>query len=274
MSYILDALKKAERERGTTRVPTLMTVHDLRAMPKNRLWIIASALVIFVASGLLYLTHTKSSSIPQEARSLNDGKKGIQANAQEATGLGDALSAEVELSARQAREFPLSPKTSISDKSLVIAPSGPKQLSGPRVNPQLGPTIVSSDAPQSARPVPSAQAMPSPDHSAQESVDGPPAGKGLEQATPDTSGIGAKQTTQVSLTKQAKPAPLSEAAARMNMSVLVYDENKAERMVFIDGRKYIEGDYVEGQYLVESITLDGAVLSYEAERILLRPRTR
>jgi len=45
MSYILDALKKAERERGIRRVPTLMTVHDGQEVQRNRLWAIAGGLV-------------------------------------------------------------------------------------------------------------------------------------------------------------------------------------------------------------------------------------
>jgi hypothetical protein len=60
----------------------------------------------------------------------------------------------------------------------------------------------------------------------------------------------------------------------MSMTVLFYAENKAERLVFINGRRYAEGDLVEGQYLLESITLEGAVLSYEGERALLRPRPK
>jgi hypothetical protein len=45
-------------------------------------------------------------------------------------------------------------------------------------------------------------------------------------------------------------------------------------MVFINGRKYVEGDYVEDKYYLESITLDGAVLTYQNERVLLKPRAK
>ncbi len=57
----------------------------------------------------------------------------------------------------------------------------------------------------------------------------------------------------------------------MTMSIHFFSENKAERLVFINGKKYIEGDYVEGIYLLESITPEGAVLSYEGERAVLKP---
>ena len=65
-----------------------------------------------------------------------------------------------------------------------------------------------------------------------------------------------------------------EAMATMNMTILMYAEAGSERMVFINDRKYTEGDYVDGRFLLESITPEGAVLSYEGERITLRPKSK
>ena len=56
----------------------------------------------------------------------------------------------------------------------------------------------------------------------------------------------------------------------MKITVLLYEEARSERMVFINDRKYVEGDYVDGRYLLESITPDGVVLSYQGERATLR----
>ena len=39
-----------------------------------------------------------------------------------------------------------------------------------------------------------------------------------------------------------KPATLKEVLNEMTLSILLYDEDKAGRMVFINGRKYVEGD--------------------------------
>lgn len=109
------------------------------------------------------------------------------------------------------------------------------------------------------------------------------------EASKDTSSaeITRKQPAQVPEPKRAaksevsaadeskeKSASLKEAMSGMAMSVLVFDENKADRMVFIDGRKYVEGDYVEDRYLIESITLEGAILTYRGERALLRPKAK
>ena len=46
----------------------------------------------------------------------------------------------------------------------------------------------------------------------------------------------------------------------------------AERMVFINGKKYIEGQTVDGDAVLEQITPDGAVLSQHGQRVVLRPK--
>ena len=72
----------------------------------------------------------------------------------------------------------------------------------------------------------------------------------------------------------APPAPapsLRDAMAKMTVETLLHTENPEQRMVVINGRRYVEGQYVEGRYLIEAITPEGAVLSYQGERALLTP---
>ena len=47
--------------------------------------------------------------------------------------------------------------------------------------------------------------------------------------------------------------------------------HNAGHTVIINGKKYVKGDYVDGHYLIENITAEGALLSYEGERAILRP---
>jgi hypothetical protein len=83
----------------------------------------------------------------------------------------------------------------------------------------------------------------------------------------------------------AAPAPLPDAGAaraaqpaspqtlpRLTLDVLVYSEVPAERLVFINGRKYVEGQTLDGDAVVEQITPDGAVLQHQGKRIVLRPK--
>src|SRR5215471_13505663 len=54
MSYILDALKKAERERHQTKIPTLQTVHRKPWQPRRGHWLwIVVVVVALVNVGLL-----------------------------------------------------------------------------------------------------------------------------------------------------------------------------------------------------------------------------
>jgi hypothetical protein len=53
--------------------------------------------------------------------------------------------------------------------------------------------------------------------------------------------------------------------------VLLYGATAADRMVFINGRKYVEGQHVGGDVVVERITAEGAVLAHEGRRFLLTP---
>jgi hypothetical protein len=57
---------------------------------------------------------------------------------------------------------------------------------------------------------------------------------------------------------------------QLRLEVVVHADNPAERLIFVNSRRYREGDRVDGKFLVEEITPDGAVLSYQGQRLLLK----
>jgi general secretion pathway protein B len=63
---------------------------------------------------------------------------------------------------------------------------------------------------------------------------------------------------------------IGSRAQKLALQALVYSEVPRQRMVFINGRKYVEGDTVEGDLRLETITEEGALLSYQGQRYLLR----
>jgi hypothetical protein len=67
------------------------------------------------------------------------------------------------------------------------------------------------------------------------------------------------------------PGPAGDPPAGLRLEVFVYGDRPTDRLVFINGRKYVEGQQVEGKYLLEAITPQGAVLRYEGRQVLLRP---
>jgi type II secretory pathway component PulC len=61
-----------------------------------------------------------------------------------------------------------------------------------------------------------------------------------------------------------------EAVPRMSLQFLVYSDVPAERLVFINNQKYVEGQSIDGTVVVEAITLDAVILSRQGKRFLLR----
>ena len=57
---------------------------------------------------------------------------------------------------------------------------------------------------------------------------------------------------------------------KLTLQFLVYSDVPTDRLVFINNQKYLEGQSIEGKVVVESITQDGAILSYQGKRFLLR----
>jgi general secretion pathway protein B len=251
MSYILDALKKAERERGMAQVPTLSTVHDLGTKPPIRLWVVSGFFVLCIAALLLFFffgldTDDEMAALPRDESSL--ATRSSEARAIPDAGVSREINARV-------------------DGAGVEIPRGGVQepiIDERRAIPSNAPAIEDRAATaghSTAIPRPSADASNVSPNDLTEPLPVPPkkmeAPSGEPQPSPDVI--------------EERVIPLREAMDEMTISILSYAENKAERLVFINGKKYVEGDKVEGKYLLESITSEGAVLSYNGERAMLRP---
>ncbi|HTY64231.1 MAG TPA: general secretion pathway protein GspB [Acidobacteriota bacterium] len=241
MSYILDALKKAERERDIRQVPTLMAEHESGANPRKLPWIILAALALCIgaaATWTLFLHRAAGPAAPVPAA----GEYG-----RDASGAKTESTSEPSAGATAPASRPLIPSDLPSAKTVEN-------------NPRL-PLVVERT------PGPAQQGDASKDTSTTEISRNQPAQvPAPKRAT--------KSEVSAADESKEKSVSLKEALNGMTMSVLVFDENKADRMVFINGRRYVEGDYVDDTYLIESITLEGAVLTYRGERALLRPKAK
>lgn len=69
----------------------------------------------------------------------------------------------------------------------------------------------------------------------------------------------------------ATPGTGDDAISKLKVTVHVWADKPADRLVFINGRKYVQGDQVEDKVLLEEITPEGAMVSYQGRRSLLRP---
>lgn len=228
MSYILDALKKAERERAIAQVPTLMSDHDAPSeAPKRRNWLLAGACMIGLAAIII-----AASAL------LQPGKQAVSPNADQSS------------SQPQIQTAPPQPVVPAKDEL-------------PDEHPPLTAAIKPVAEPERA-PIPKAPAEPATAHKK------PQTRAGIPQSAAAPAAQGVPESSE----EQSSAVSLREAAAKMTMTIHMYSDIKSERMVFINDRKYQEGDFVEGRYLLDSITPDGALLIDKGERIVLHPRSR
>ncbi len=265
MSYILDALKKAERERGLTRVPTVMTVHDLRRVRRNGRAIAAGALLLCAAALAWFFLRPQSDlRRPPDSVATGAAQNRPPERPDELRG-NDISSAAVSVPERpsEAPAQPAHPKSAAVAGKLEPAPV-PVTTASPK-------NQVEPASQRPARNVPERRQR-----------EGQPVGSERAPAPAAVDNVQSQPgaRTEIPAPKEPLPLPrpaenqaaLRDAMAKMTLNILVFEEAESQRKAYINGKKYVKGDRVDGLYLVESITMDGVVLSYNGERALLRPR--
>jgi general secretion pathway protein B len=264
MSYILDALKKAEQERRVSWQPQPAAVSDgpLRRRRPAASAIAALALVAVAVASYFFLARTPAAS--DVARS----PQALPAVAQDTTQPPPPVSPPSPSAA------PLTPPPPV-----VAQQTRPPEQTVARVRPAQAEATEQLSAPDwaarraGARKIPEAAAVvaaavPEQPHS----ETSPPAT--VVNSAPQSPATVAPAVPPVSaspVTAQDRPARLQEAVAKMKLTLLAYSDAEAERVVYINGKKYVKGDAVDGLYVVESITPEGVLLSWEGQRALLRP---
>lgn len=262
MSYILDALKKADRDRHPVAVPTLATVHRAPAPPsrRRRLWPWIAGAVIVVNVGVWLWLLRSSPSVPNRA----------MVSATRAP-VASPVPAPPEHAARARPVEPVATPDA-PDTAAIAVPASHAPPSATRSAPSVPllrleqhpdaapraaakPSHVTSSgaaAPRSASPP---KPETAPEKSPAPAVDSAPV-KPLERdpATPPPS--------------QEPPVP-QEVFANLHLQVHVYSEVPAQRWVFINNHKYVEGQRIDANLVIESITSDGVFVSYQGKRVLL-----
>ena len=94
----------------------------------------------------------------------------------------------------------------------------------------------------------------------------PPTAASPRSGTPTVQPTPAPATPPVAA---ARPAAPPEASG-LRLEALIYADVPTERMVFINGRRYREGDSIDGRLRIEEIREDGVELSDQGRRFMLR----
>jgi len=261
MSYILDALTKAaqQRDRQTPVVQRLLSPAPRPRAPwspaSGRLLAALAVNAVLLAGVLVWWMWPTPVTTPPAA------------TVQPAP---VAAPAPIVESPRPQKLEPLpgvetraeKPPTATSERSVSTSetptPAGPPSAS-----------LAPAPSSRAAAPAPASSSRASvPTPSARSAAPAPPAAP----STPPRSGT---PSVQPSPAPAAPPvaATLPEAGS-LKLEALIYADVPAERMVFINGRRYREGDSIDGRLRVEEIREDGVELSDQGRRFSLRVTTR
>jgi hypothetical protein len=244
MSYILDALKRAAEQRGEG-APGFRRVVSAPAAPavSRRTWrrVGAVALCVVAAGAVTFAAFRRASVVT-------------------------VVAPQPSVVPPQAAVVPPPPAVVAPPPAVVgRAPgeaaraqrpvAGPARVVAPIVGVPRGQTPSPRSAP-AARPV--VAVTPRPDVPVN-AVAPPPAPSAPFPSAPSAPSV-------------TVPGPVAVAGGdvKLKLEVLVYSEVASERMVFINGRKYLQGDTVAEHARVEEIQPDGVVLSEHGRRFTLR----
>ncbi|MGH8529858.1 MAG: general secretion pathway protein GspB [Nevskiales bacterium] len=253
MSFILDALRKAERERNLGQVPALrISAAPTYSAPRGLLpwWTVAIAAVVVLGVGLFWWWRT-------------------QADAEPAT-----LAAAPAVTPQAPTAAPIEPPPTPlpTQRVEVQTPQGPVEVEIPKpATPPAQPPVseISEQplAPESTPPAPVEEVAPE-DLPALEQMPGEEAP--IEEIGPSTPELPPEEPLVQDLPSyNGLPENIRAGIAQLDMNAHVYSSTPGRGFVMINGKKYRQGDQLaEGPEVVQ-ILPDSVVLRYRGTDFLL-----
>jgi Type II secretion system protein B len=260
MSYILDALRKAAEQRGSTTsvlfrpAPTQVGVSRSWRVP----WIVVGSLLVVNVAVLVWVFRPASGpDLPPPTASESSAAPAV------------ALAPPPAIR-------PSESPGALAPPAAVPAP-GPADLRPPPHAATVRGTPKTPPPPATARPSAATRAMPAePPVVAPVQPSAPPV---VESPAPPRTraerraAAVAEPTTQPTREATAASPPAPKAPGNrgaLKLEVISFSDTPAQRLVFISGRKYVEGDTTEGGFRIEQIKEDSVVLSDQGVRFTLR----
>lgn len=264
MSYIMEALKRAaeEREAGLAAVRPPARHAGIRRWPWWAVTIVA-ALGLNAAVLALVLLPSRVGVGPEPGT----GSSGATSGAPGPTvAVGpDRPPRPVEAMSGTGRAEALRPRPVLTERDVSAAGGGARSATARSAG-----TVAST---RRERSEPGKTAESSPSSSTPATPSGSPSPPGTAtRPEPETAPAPSAASTPAPPGEDA--SRLSEVAARLKLEVLVYAPAAAERLAFINGKRYVEGQTVEGDLVVETITEEGVILVGQGRQFLLRPPQR
>jgi general secretion pathway protein B len=266
MSFILDALRKSEHARQRQTGPGLAEVPVAPTRPKTNVWATAAIALLVVnllAVGILLLRRALKEDVaastapttPAPVASAAPGPANPTLVASSPT-VGTPVTqgaapvrAPIDEPAGPDGRNPLADE--VGDAYNAVAASSQSAASAVPAGP---PAVVKNGNVQRGgsvvyAPVPEASDLP---------YSPPPEQRAVQQAAP-----------QAAAMPNADEVSARGGVAALHLDLHVYAAQPQQRFIFVNSRKYKEGDTLAEGPLVEQITVDGAVLNFRGSRFRL-----
>jgi general secretion pathway protein B len=269
MSYILDALKKAEKERKRGMVPDLLTVQDAMVQkPKKRLhwsYLIFVALLLNASVLMWWLSpwqskkpnvvaqstavHQRESKLFKSDREISDARLSVAAPS--------SIPEKVIRQGARADEKKFSPKS----EATVANPENPVNVVYQNKPLQVK-AYIERKAP--SKPITTANIRGS--HKISPSIPKQtPAATNFSNKPQSSINTGIVPEQKVFNLKDL-PLSIQQSLPAFSISVSVYSDDPDSRMIKINGQRLQEGQYLTAGLKLEEITRDGAIFSYQKYR--------
>jgi len=263
VSFILDALRKSEHERQRQTGPGLAEVPVAPAKPKTNVWAMAAVALLIVnllAVGLYLLRRaqpqeTAATAVPPVA-AMNAATAPAGANPTLAAPAAARAPAITQSAAPPAPRPAVSEPVSRNPLADEVGGTDPVLQAAASAVPAGQPAVTRNGATKRGSvvyaPVPEAEDPPYSPPAAEPAMLPAPTAAPAREAMP-----GADELTA----RGALPA--------LHLDLHVYAARPQQRFIFVNSRKYREGETLAEGPLVEQITADGAVLNFRGSRFKL-----
>jgi len=239
MSYILEALKKSEQERGAGNIPSVQTVHSsslLYRKEKPVRWpyilIIAVLLNIGIIGYFIYMQQSRSTTmITQAIHTENIANKPV-------------ITVPPTTTARAAEQKKISSQPITN--TLVTAQSE-----------------TANNNAKDRNSTSHTEELTHTDATTQLSVKKLASRKISHPAIPTTEANNTDIATPVVIEEQDLPESIKRKLPTLTISSHVYSDNPQQRSMVINDRSFEEGDYVMDGLILYKITPDGAIFKYK-----------
>ncbi|HEY4367958.1 MAG TPA: general secretion pathway protein GspB [Steroidobacteraceae bacterium] len=258
MSFILDALKKSENERQRTIGPSLADAPARIPQSERPWWAVAVAALLVINLGVLIvvLVRNHSTAVPTEAPAP------VASAPAQAAAPATAPPTQAMQSSTQ-RPQQEQPPTNPAVRSLAEEAGSYNEpyrdpVEDAEVNP---PETAASSGLAGASNVPQGPPIVRP-------IDAPAVAPLDSRSTPPSRAAASSASNEILPTLNSLAAG-GTSLPDLHLDIHVYSDKPPERFVFVNMKKYVEGQTLSEGPSVERITPDGVILNQQGLRFLL-----